>query len=761
MECKLISRYSPLLVLFLASLVNAQTGRKRDTSNVYEVIYYGNSQVSVGDPFSISCIASITDPIDWLKDGEPIRKHSQIRHGKDEHSYIVSEMGVAGMRNKIEATISVQHALPKHQGRYQCNSRHKSYHMLYIVGNASSAGSGGSATGHGRTSVKSSSDQIMDTPDASLIEPLLLTTLRPTLITSVSSSHNQLTTPGTFISPNAHPISTEFDKQHSQHRHHQQQSHHHHSQSDKSTKSDDDKQKSQHTFKADSVRFMNKNQEQSTTKDTLALPDDERYDEDNLRDKTNKDIKEDEYPDTTGANEDRNGNDNDDIVDKEEDAGKAIVILNEDRYPTSGEANPLDAIAGENKESISAVDNARVGSERDDETIDEDTSEGEIIVIEKDLSIEDNIDKLILNKSEINGMIRVDSDEDLHHHHSHKKLDHIRNEHTLIHVPVEALPTSLTTALMIVPTTVPTTSTTLPPSTATFSTAGTMTTIKLHGHGGEGHHHHHHRNHEQQQQHASVAVSDILHPNYDDPSSSLKYYDIAKAMTLGCNITKEGDYELSWSKDGENVSEIDSLRDRYKIIKEERKFIISRALESDAGSYTCSVRALNASRTFNVVANVIVKFESTEIGKTNMVEGEKLSLHCVAFGTNPKITWTVGNATLSTSTGRIVLEEDDKGVENARLTIESVLLSDYTDYTCEARNNATDITGKPAQVTITVRIRGKYAALYVFLGIIAEVVVLCAIILICEKRRNKTEIEESDTDNSPDQRRRKSSRNYN
>lgn len=246
-------------------------------------------------------------------------------------------------------------------------------------------------------------------------------------------------------------------------------------------------------------------------------------------------------------------------------------------------------------------------------------------------------------------------------------------------------------------------------------------------------------------------VSDILHPNYDDPSSSLKYYDIAKAMTLGCNITKEGDYELSWSKDGENVSEIDSLRDRYKIIKEERKFIISRALESDAGSYTCSVRALNASRTFNVVANVIVKFESTEIGKTNMVEGEKLSLHCVAFGTNPKITWTVGNATLSTSTDRIVLEEDDKGVENARLTIESVLLSDYTDYTCEARNNATDITGKPAQVTITVRIRGKYAALYVFLGIIAEVVVLCAIILICEKRRNKTEIEESDTDNSPDQ----------
>lgn len=247
------------------------------------------------------------------------------------------------------------------------------------------------------------------------------------------------------------------------------------------------------------------------------------------------------------------------------------------------------------------------------------------------------------------------------------------------------------------------------------------------------------------------AQTGILHPNYDDPSSSLKIFDIAKALTLGCNITKEGDYELSWSKDGENVSEIESLQNRYKIIKDERKFIISRALDSDAGSYTCSVRALNASRTFNVVANVIVKFESTEIGKTNMVEGEKLSLHCLAFGTNPKITWTIGNTTFSTSTDRVLLEEDDKGVENARLTIESITLNDYNDYTCEARNNATDITGKPAQVTMTVRIRGKYAALYVFVGIIVEVVVLCAIILICERRRNKTEVEESDTDQSPDQ----------
>lgn len=50
-----------------------------------------------------------------------------------------------------------------------------------------------------------------------------------------------------------------------------------------------------------------------------------------------------------------------------------------------------------------------------------------------------------------------------------------------------------------------------------------------------------------------------------------------------------------------------------------------------------------------------------------------------------------------------------------------------------------------------VYISDKLAALWPFLGICAEVVVLCAIILIYEKKRNKTELEESDTDQSPDQ----------
>jgi hypothetical protein len=47
-------------------------------------------------------------------------------------------------------------------------------------------------------------------------------------------------------------------------------------------------------------------------------------------------------------------------------------------------------------------------------------------------------------------------------------------------------------------------------------------------------------------------------------------------------------------------------------------------------------------------------------------------------------------------------------------------------------------------------VKDKFAALWPFLGICAEVFILCAIILIYEKRRNKTEQEDSDTD-QPDQ----------
>ena len=47
-----------------------------------------------------------------------------------------------------------------------------------------------------------------------------------------------------------------------------------------------------------------------------------------------------------------------------------------------------------------------------------------------------------------------------------------------------------------------------------------------------------------------------------------------------------------------------------------------------------------------------------------------------------------------------------------------------------------------------VRVKDKYAALYPFVGIVAEVIVLCLIIFICEKRRASKEAVEDEEEDS-------------
>lgn len=89
-----------------------------------------------------------------------------------------------------------------------------------------------------------------------------------------------------------------------------------------------------------------------------------------------------------------------------------------------------------------------------------------------------------------------------------------------------------------------------------------------------------------------------------------------------------------------------------------------------------------------------------------------------------------------------------KNVEDAKLTIEKANLTDRGYFTCVGKN---ELMEDSARAEGFVRVKDKLAALWPFLGICAEVFVLCAIILIYEKRRNKTDLDESDTDQSPDQ----------
>jgi hypothetical protein len=132
------------------------------------------------------------------------------------------------------------------------------------------------------------------------------------------------------------------------------------------------------------------------------------------------------------------------------------------------------------------------------------------------------------------------------------------------------------------------------------------------------------------------------------------------------------------------------------------------------------------------------------------MEGQNITLKCLVWGKPiPSVEWRYGDVLLPRHQGRITLEDNlDNGATNAYLKIQDAQLTDRGEYQCTAKHPEIDIN---ATATEFVRVKDKYAALWPFIGICAEVLVLCTVILVYERKRNKAELEESDTDQSPEQ----------
>lgn len=159
----------------------------------------------------------------------------------------------------------------------------------------------------------------------------------------------------------------------------------------------------------------------------------------------------------------------------------------------------------------------------------------------------------------------------------------------------------------------------------------------------------------------------------------------------------------------------------------------------------------------NWLKNVCTLFTARPIIKlgtsVSVVEGEKLVIVCAGLlMPGAKITWTFAGKTYNSSEGRVRLTRDEeRKINRAILNVDNIEMSDGGNVTCSAAYDWADPDpNHRASATTLLRVKDKLAALWPFLGICAEVVVLCAIILIYEKKRNKAELEESDTDQSPD-----------
>lgn len=162
-------------------------------------------------------------------------------------------------------------------------------------------------------------------------------------------------------------------------------------------------------------------------------------------------------------------------------------------------------------------------------------------------------------------------------------------------------------------------------------------------------------------------------------------------------------------------------------------------------------RFLSHIRRFKISARPIAHLAES----TSVVEGEKLHLICVgkdAPSPGVKISWTFGGQNYTHSEGRVKITKDSEtGIHGIVLIVENIEMNDRGNIICRMSYNWSDPDAEHSSEAETfLRVKDKLAALWPFLGICVEVVVLCAIILVYEKKRNKAELEESDTDQSPD-----------
>jgi len=197
--------------------------------------------------------------------------------------------------------------------------------------------------------------------------------------------------------------------------------------------------------------------------------------------------------------------------------------------------------------------------------------------------------------------------------------------------------------------------------------------------------------------------------------------DEKQPVTVQCPLTEQN---IVWKKDGVVISAGDK---KYSMDANNRTLTIVKIDKVYSGEFVCSTGD-NKTETLTVcVSPHVEQYDKPK----NVIEGDPFQTDCNAWG-YPEVTvvWT-SDKNFTGAEDRVVYKNGS--TINSVLRIDNVKYEDSGFYTCTVRNNL----GATANATIQVNVKDKLAALWPFLGICAEVAILCVIIFFYERRRAK------------------------
>ncbi|XP_064325783.1 basigin [Phalacrocorax carbo] len=209
--------------------------------------------------------------------------------------------------------------------------------------------------------------------------------------------------------------------------------------------------------------------------------------------------------------------------------------------------------------------------------------------------------------------------------------------------------------------------------------------------------------------------------------------DVSGKLILSCNMTEPytGIMGHEWMR-GDKIVQSDEESSVFTT------YTIEGKKEEHSGIYECIYKTspmIKAQVNISVAPQVEAykKSEHGNEGDTGVLTCKNPSFPPVSFW----LWYKTGQEPIINGSGRYIIKSSGNKTELRILKLN--IEEDTGDYHC----NATNFYGWSA-ATVNLRVRSRLAALWPFLGIVAEVLILVTIIFIYEKRRKPDEVLDDD-----------------